>query len=189
MRIRYTVTTITQSCPHCHKIIKERTFGDWTPVLSIFAIFILPVVIPAILIHLFAFQNPRLPKVGEKLISCPHCALPIRTGKRSVEELNTEELFIHNFKPWFCMSYVMGAICGISCCCLLIRNITLFPLCVFLLSVSLIWIIITAFVYRKTKKRILKNAKNSSAFFYCSRCGTKLPLDSLFCNVCGLKVE
>lgn len=191
MKITYTVTTTTLSCPYCHNIIKEKKQGEWAPVLSIFIIFLLPIVILFFLIHLFAFKNPRLPKIGEKQMKCPHCALPFLTGKCAVEDLNAEELFIHKFKPWFYISYVMGGIWGVSCCFLLDNDSKLFSLCVFLAIASLIWIVITAFVYHIKRKRVrLENTMyGNTSFFYCHTCGTKLPSDSLFCNVCGTKVK
>ncbi len=187
MRIRYTVTTITQSCPHCHKVIKRRTESDLQNYLFIF---ILPIVIPYILIRGFAFQNPEIPKIGKTMIQCRHCSLPVRTGKRAVEDLNTEERFIHDFKPWFYMCYVMGGIWGISCCSLPFCDKSSFAICIFLFIVSLIWIITTAIVYRVSKKRNLEEAKRHAApFLCCSRCRAQLSPDSLFCSVCGLKIK
>lgn len=112
MKIKYTV--YEKQCPHCHHTLEE----DWREAFSALSgciwFIAFPVLISNWLIRRFGFGDPDIPKVGDKVITCPNCSLPIRTDKVAIEELNAQELLIYSFRAWFIVGYVLGGICILS---------------------------------------------------------------------------
>ena len=206
MAIRYTVTTITKRCPYCGETVDTETHGADTPFLALMLIIAFPIVIPYLLIKNLAFDDPIFPKIGPKSLPCPHCSLPIRTDNYAVEDLEGEKLFLHKFKKWIYISYVLGAVFGVCAFAMIVGGpvISLFGLFALLSLIGVVAIIIT---YRikleeitnpkpnvieqpKTTvqhpKNIIKNENTS--FIYCRKCGNKLPSDSQFCSKCGTEI-
>ena len=113
-RYNYIVTEITKRCPYCGKTVGTETKADQTPPhLIILLLAIFPITIPYWILRYLAFKNPNFPKVGPKTFQCPHCYLPIRTDNYAVEDLDSKNLFLHKFKKWIYISYVIGAVCGV----------------------------------------------------------------------------
>ena len=202
-KIRYTVTTITKRCPYCGKTTDEETHGELTPFLGIIFLFTFPIVIPYLIIRYLALKDPDFPKIGPKSFLCPHCSLPIRTDNYAVEDLDGEKLFLHKFKKWVYISYVIGAVFGVCVFSMIIGEpiISLCGLYALLSFVGVVAIIITYHIkleeITNPKPEQLKpiiqptkepNKNETASFFYCRKCGTKLPSDSQFCNKCGTKV-
>ena len=112
MRIKYTVHT--KQCPYCGYTLDENWYEALAPYLGIFMIVLFPAVIAFQLIWRFGFGEPNIPKVGDKVIACPNCSLPIRTDKVAIEDLTAKELLIYRFRVWFIVSYVLGGVFAIS---------------------------------------------------------------------------
>lgn len=207
MAIRYTVTTITKRCPYCGKTIDEETHGQFTPLLGILLFLTFPIAIPYLLIRFLLLKDPNFPPIGPKYFSCPHCALPIRTGNYAREELQGTKLFLHKFKTWIYVCYAIGAVFGISVMVLLLENMPLVSWWGLVSLISISGIIAIVFVYY-TKLEDVSNIEQSvnnspkitereklnfepavdTSCIYCRKCGTKLPVDSQFCNKCGTKI-
>ena len=113
-RISYTVTTRTNSCPHCGHVISKKTEGALTPVFSLLWIFFIPALIPYLIIRAWALKRPNIPKVGPKTITCPRCSMPVKTDKLALEDLNAKELLAYRFRIWFYVSYILGGVFGYS---------------------------------------------------------------------------
>lgn len=205
--IRYTVTTRTTSCPHCGYTLNEETHGVLTPVISCLWMFTFPVLIPYAIIKYLGFGNPDMPKIGPKLITCPHCSLPIRTKNLAVEDLKPDELVTYRFRILFYVSYVLGAILSFTLLYLLIDKLPIVSIGGLIALFSLLGVISIIVAYRinlancnesKTKEvitpknHIIKSqnikTNETSEYFYCRKCGNKLPADSLFCSKCGTEV-
>ena len=202
-KIRYTVTTITKRCPYCGRTVDTETHGEFAPFLGILLLFTFPIVIPYWLLKHLAFQDPDFPKIGPKTTPCPHCSLPIRTENYAIEDLKGENLFLHRFKKWIYISYVFGAICGI-CIFGMVTGAAVVSLWGLFALLSLIAIVATIIAYHvkleeitNPKPKVIEQPKhpqmhtaqeNTAAFFYCRKCGTKLPADSQFCNKCGTEL-
>lgn len=202
-KIRYTVTTITKQCPYCGRTVDTETHGEFAPFLGILFLFTFPIVIPYWLLKHLAFQDPNFPKIGPETTPCPHCSLPIRTENYAIEDLKDEKLFLHKFKKWIYISYVFGAICG-SCIFGMITGaavVSLWGLFALLSLIAVVIIIITYHVKLEEiahpKSKVIdqpsSNLKHTSqdntvSFFYCRKCGNKLPADSQFCNKCGTEL-
>ena len=203
-RIRYTVTTITKRCPHCGEIVDKETHGEFTPFLGILFMFTFPVQIPYLIIRYLALKDPDFPSIGEKFFTCPHCSLPIRTNNYAVEDLDDENLFLHKFKKWAYISYIVGAVLGICVFAMLLGKpiASLYGLFALL---SLIVVIAIVIAYHAKLEEIkhpnvveqpepalhskeTPPEDKAPAYFYCRKCGTKLPSDSQFCNKCGTEV-
>ena len=205
-KIRYTVTTITKRCPYCGKTVDTETHGEFTPFLGILFLFTFPVFIPYLLIRYLALKDPTFPKIGPKSFPCPHCSLPILTNNHAVEDLDGKDLFLHKFKKWIYISYVIGGVFGICVFIMIIGEpvISLFGLFALLSLIGVVTIIITYHIKLEeitnskpkvteqpkptvpTQKSIAKNGDIS--FIYCRKCGNKLPSDSQFCSKCGTEI-
>ena len=122
--IRYTITTITKQCPYCGKTVDTETHGAFTPLYGLFFLFTFPVVIPYWLIRYLGFKDPDFPKIGPKSFPCPHCSMPILTNNYAIEDLNAEDLFLHKFKKWVYITYVMGGVFGICVFAMIIGDLT-----------------------------------------------------------------
>lgn len=204
--IRYTVTTITKRCPYCGKTVDEETHGTFTPFLGIIFLFTFPIAIPYLLIRYLALKDPDFPKIGPKSFPCPHCSIPIRTNNYAVEDLDGENLFLHKFKKWVYISYVIGAVFGICVFAMIIGEpiISLYGLFALLSLIGVVAIIITYHIkleeITNPKPKILEQTKttiqpnktsvqnDADSYFYCRKCGHKLPADSQFCNKCGTEL-
>ena len=94
-RIRYTVTTLTTRCPHCGYTLDEETHGALTPIISCLWFITFPILIPYAIIKYLGLGDPDMPKIGQKMITCPHCSLPVRTNNLAIEDLSQKELVTH----------------------------------------------------------------------------------------------
>lgn len=205
-KIRYTVTTITKRCPYCGKIVDQETHGELTPLLSILFLLAFPIVVPYLLIKYLALKNPDFPKIGPKSFPCPHCSSSIRTNNYAIEDLYGEDLFLHKFKKWAYICYVMGAVLGVCVFAMILGEpiISLYGLFALISLFVVVTIIITYHVKLQQiahpKPEVVEQSKlmvqpqktptknETSQFFYCRKCGAKLPLDSRFCTKCGIEV-
>ena len=204
-RYNYIVTEITKRCPYCGKTVGTETKADQTPPhLIILLLAIFPITIPYWILRYLAFKNPNFPKVGPKTFQCPHCYLPIRTDNYAVEDLDSKNLFLHKFKKWIYISYVIGAVCGVCVFGIIagtpvVSVLGLFALLSLIVAVAIVIIYhvkLEEIMHPKPKaveqpKQPQKDIAQNSvpSFFYCRKCGTKLPSDSRFCDKCGTKLE
>lgn len=147
-RIRYTVITTTKRCPHCGKIIDRKSSGNFTPLYGIIFLFAFYVLIPYWIIKYLALKAPEIPVVGEKIMSCPHCSLPIKTDNLSIKELNPEALLNYNFRIWFWVCYGLGGLFGSSLFFTLISETSLISFGGLLSLLSLIGVLVIIFIYR-----------------------------------------
>ena len=205
-RIRYTVTTIKKRCPYCGTTVDEETHGAFTPIISILFFFTFPLVLPYFIIRYLALRDPEFPKIGPTFFLCPHCSLPIRTNNYAVEDLDGENLFLHKYKKWIYISYVLGAVFGVCVFCMIMGEpiISLWGLFALLSLVGVVTIIITYYIkleavthhsqrFEEQLNSIIYpkevSDKNASvSFLYCRKCGIKLPSDSKFCSKCGTEI-
>lgn len=204
---RYTVTTLTTRCPRCGYELDEETHGSLTPIISYLWFITFPILIPYAIIKYWGLGTPDIPKIGPKMITCPHCSLQVKTNNLEVEDLEPEALVIYHFRIWFYVSYVLGAILSFTLIYLLIDGLRIVSgggLIALLAFLGVITIVIT---YRvklancnapKPQEVIIQNKpviksqnkiiQESSECFYCRKCGNKLPADSQFCDKCGSEV-
>lgn len=147
-RIRYTVTTTTKCCPHCGEIIDQKSSGEFTPLYGIIFFFTFYILIPYWIIKYLALKIPEIPAVGEKMMACPHCSLPIRTNNKSVKELNSEELLNYNFRIWFWVCYGLGGLFGCSLFFTLVSEVSLISFGGLLSLLSLLGALVIIFIYR-----------------------------------------
>ena len=112
MRIKYTV--YTKHCPYCNYTLEEDWHEALSPFYGICMLVLFPVFISYWLIRRFGFGDPDIPKIGDEVISCPNCSLPIRTDKVALIDLTDKEFLIYRFRAWFIVSYVIGGVFTIS---------------------------------------------------------------------------
>ena len=206
-KIRYTVTTRTTSCPHCGHVLDEETHGELTPIISYLWFITFPILIPYLIIKYLGLGDPWLPKIGPKVITCPNCSLSVRTNNTAVEDLTPADLVTYRFRIWFYVSYVLGAILSFTLLYLLLDDEPIVSAGGLIALLALLGILTIIIAYRvkyancepaKKKESVSKpisvvktqdkNVNEQSAFFYCRKCGNKLPTDSKFCNKCGTEV-
>ena len=207
-RIRYTLTTTTTCCPHCGYTFKKRTRGAFAPVIYCMWFITLPVIIPYFLIRFLGLGDPSIPKIGQKIIMCPECSLPVRTDKFAIEDLDPDALITYRFRIWFYISYFLGAIFSFSLLYLIIDGLPIVSNCGLIALISLIGVLTIIIVYRiklancngdkynsfiTQGNNVTKSAENhftngEREYFYCRKCGNNLPVDSQFCDKCGTKV-
>ena len=204
---RYTVTTLTTRCPHCGYTLDEETHGALTPIISCLWFITFPILIPYAIIKYWGLGDPDMPKIGPKTITCPHCSLPVKTNNLEVEDLEPEALVTYRFRIWFYVSYVLGAILSFTLLYLLIDGLPIVSgggLIALLAFLSIITIVITYRVKlakcnapkpqeviiqnKPVIKSAEKNTQESNNYFYCRKCGNKLPADSQFCDKCGTEI-
>ena len=205
MKIRYTVTTHTTSCPHCGYVLEQESRGHLTPILSALWFITLPIMIPYWIIKYLCLGNPIVPCVGPQTITCPNCSLPVKTNNWDISELDSEDLITYRFRAWFWVSYVLGAILSFTLIILLLNGTYIISIGGLIALISLLGIVAIVVTYRvmkfncsrvpKKKEKHLNKQVNSHLSatvqncIYCRKCGTKLPVDSLFCSKCGTKVQ
>ena len=206
-KIRYTVTTLTTRCPHCGYTLDEETHGALTPIISCLWFITFPILIPYAIIKYLGLGDPDIPKIGPKMITCPHCSLPVRTNNLAVEDLNPEALVTYRFRIWFYVSYLLGAILSFTLLYLLIDGLPIVSGGGLIALLALIGVISIIITYRvklancnapKTQEVIVQNKPvikssnktnaESNGYFYCRKCGNKLPADSQFCDKCGTEI-
>lgn len=203
-KIRYTITTTTIRCPYCGYILGQESEGHFAPIIACLWIFALPALIPYWVIKHWAFGNPVMPEVGPKTANCPQCSQLVRTGSLSVEDLQPEEFITYHFKPWIYVSYVLGAILGFTLFPLLLDGDSIISVRGFIALIAFLGILAITLSYRnkmancKTPKQEIAFGYNDSPneqinnepnemsdYFYCRKCGNRLPADSHFCDKCG----
>ena len=206
-KIRYTVTTLTTRCPHCGYTLDEETHGALTPLISCLWFITFPILIPYAIIKYLGLGDPDIPKIGPKMITCPHCSLPVRTNNLAVEDLTAEDLITYHFRIWFYVSYVLGAILSFTLLYLLIDSVPIASGGGLIALFSLLGVIAIVITYRvklancnapKPKEVFIPNESvikspnkttdEVNEYFYCRKCGNKLPADSQFCNKCGTEI-
>ena len=111
---KYTVTTTTVRCPHCGHILYEWSKGGCTPIIAVCWPVTLPAMLPYLAIKHWGFGNPTIPTVGEEVIPCPKCSLPVRTVDLKMEHMNPVQLLNFKFQSWFRVAYVLGALFSFS---------------------------------------------------------------------------
>jgi tetratricopeptide (TPR) repeat protein len=193
-RIKYTVTTTTKRCPHCGKIIDQKSEGELTPLYGIIFLFAFYILIPYWLIKYLAFKAPEVPSVGEKFMKCPHCSSPIMTNNVSIGELKSESLLNYKYRVWFWVCYSMGALCGSSLFFTLVSEASLNSVGGLISLLSLIGALAIIFAYRYQLSKCRQKApqivkKASPEPKCCSRCGAHLNADSKFCHKCGTEIN
>lgn len=203
-KIRYTITTTTTRCPYCGYILGQETEGHFAPVIACLWIFALPALIPYWVIKHWALGNPVMPEVGPKTVNCPQCSHLVRTGSLTVEDLQPEEFITYHFKPWFYVSYTLGAILGFTLFPLLMDGGPIISVRGLISLIAFSGIVAITLSYRNkiancntpkqeitvnsatsSDNQINKDTSEISDYFYCRQCGNKLPADSHFCDKCG----
>ena len=206
-KIRYTITTSTTSCPHCGYVLKKKTRGALTPIISCLWFITLPILIPYAIIKFVGLGAPDIPKIGPKMITCPNCSLPIRTDNLAIEDLKPEESVTFHFRIWFYVSYVLGTILSFTLLYLLIDGLPIVSIGGLIALLSLLGVLTIILTYRlqlvncnkhtfqknvTQNKPIMKsqipNVNDTNEYFYCRKCGNKLLADSQFCDKCGTKI-
>lgn len=109
MKIKYTVTTHTKTCPNCGEILEQETNGEFTPILAVLSFFIFPIMLSYYLLYFLAFSSPDLPNVGPKYCACPKCLEISKTGNYYKEELYGCDLLNYKFYLLFFIAYGLGA--------------------------------------------------------------------------------
>ena len=108
MKIRYTVTTYTKSCPKCGHVLEEETKGELTPILSVLGLLLFPITLSYIFLYFLAFSSPTLRDIGPKYRYCPSCLEIMRTENCYIEELCGKDLLDHKFYALFFLAYALG---------------------------------------------------------------------------------
>ena len=204
---KYTVTTLTNSCPHCGYILEEETHGALTPIIACLWFVTFPVLIPYAIIKFWGLGCPYVPKIGPKMITCPNCSKPVKTNNLAVEDLDLEELVTYRFRIWFYVSYVLGAILSFTLLYLLIDGLPIVSVGGLIALLAFLGVVAIIITYRvklancnapkpevviNQSKPVIKSSNNiineASEYFYCRKCGNKLPADSQFCDKCGTEI-
>lgn len=108
------ITIYAKKCPHCHYTLEEDWSGVIYSIFGIFMLLLLPALISYWLIKALGFGDPDIPKIGDKVIRCPSCSLPIRTNMVAIGDLNAKQLLTYRFRAWFIVAYVIGGIFAFS---------------------------------------------------------------------------
>jgi hypothetical protein len=203
-KIRYTVTTKTTRCPYCGRILNEDIEGQLAPLIACLWFITLPVLIPYWVIKHWGLGDPVMPKVGPKTMKCPQCFRDVRTGNLAVEDLQEEELVTYRFRTWFYVSYAFGAMLSFTLLILLLDGESLVSAGGMLALFAFLIVLVITLSYRiqiancktpeqedvvnpnnPTTEQNNNDSRETNDFFYCRKCGNKLPADSQFCNKCG----
>ncbi len=196
---KYTITTTTERCPHCGYVFSETVKGALDPIIAGCWPITLPIRIPYWLIKYCGFGNPVVPTVGEKIVTCPKCSMPVRTTDIKIEHMNAEQILNFKFQTWFRVAYVLGAVLSFSLILSIpgaVENPTVFYVMSILSFLGIgtiiaIYRIMKAKLYapRENPPPVIKVTKDKATKkLFCRKCGKQLPLDSAFCNECGEKL-
>lgn len=150
MAIKYTVRTVTKSCPYCGRAIYSETYGRFTPLIGIMFLLTFPISAPYLVIRYLVLKNPAFPKIGNPITACPSCHKPILTGKKTIADLDEDEIALHKFKKWVYLCYALGAVLGISIFLMLSESVPIVSILGLTALLSLAGIIAIVIIYYKT---------------------------------------
>lgn len=143
--MKYKYTVYEKRCPYCGYTIDEDWHEAFLPYIGLLAF---PALIAFLLIYRFGLGDPVIPKVGDKIITCPSCSLPIRTDKVTIEDLNAQELLTYRFRVWFYVSGVLGGVFIVSTLCLLLASLPIVSWCGLISLLSLLGVAAIIITYR-----------------------------------------
>ena len=152
--MKYKYMVYEKKCPYCGHTLDEDWHEALSPFLGIFMLILFPVFISCWLIWRFGFGDPTIPKVGDKVISCPNCSLPIRTDKVSFVDLTGEEFLAYRFRVWFIVSCVIGGVFTISALYLLVAGLPIVSWCGLISLLSLLCVAAIIATYRMKLARL-----------------------------------